>query len=230
MGSAGAAGAVGSRRPLRRDAERNRRRILTAARELFAEQGLEVGVEQIAARAGVGMGTLYRRFPTKSALIDAIFQARLSEYLGVAEQAIAYEDAWEGLRAFLQGAIELQARDRGLKEILDGRRHERGGLDGGRRRVGEVIDELVVRAQRQGALRGDVTAGDIAMIVWGSGGIADVAARVAPNLWRRYLGLMLDGLRTPTPSDLVQPPLTLAQLRAAVSATRRRGTGEARRT
>lgn len=220
MAAPGAAAAAEPARRLRRDAERNRQRILAAARELFAERGLEVGVEQIAARAGVGMGTLYRRFPTKAALIDAIFDARVEEYLLITERAVEHEDAWDGLRAFLEGTIGLQARDRGLKEILSSRRQSPRGRDIGRS-AGNVITELVTRAQRAGIVRHDVTAGDIAMIMWGSGGVADVAASIAPNLWRRYLGLMLDALRTPSPGDLAGPPLTPGQLGKIASARRR---------
>jgi AcrR family transcriptional regulator len=212
--------AAGAARGLRRDAERNRQRILAAAREVFAEAGLDVGVEQIAARAGVGMGTLYRRFPNKEALIDAIFEARLAEFLSITERAVQREDAWEGLRSFLEAALELQAGDRGLKEILASRRHGRRAVEASRRRVTIVMNELVARAQQQGAVRQDITATDIAMIMWGSGGVVDVAGSVAPNLWRRYLGLVLDALHTPSPSALPEPPLTPVQLRAAASARR----------
>jgi AcrR family transcriptional regulator len=220
MAVPGAAAPAGPARRLRRDAARNRQRILAAARELFAERGLEVGVDQIAARAGVGMGTLYRRFPTKAALIDAIFDARVEEYLRIADRAVEHEDAWEGLRAFLEGAIGLQARDRGLKEILDSRSQSPRGRDVGRS-AGEVIAELLARAQRAGVVRDDITAGDIAMIMWGSGGVADVAARIAPDLWRRYVGLMLDALRTPAPGELAGAPLTATQLRKIAAARRR---------
>jgi AcrR family transcriptional regulator len=216
-GTAAEDATVPSARRLRRDAAHNRQRILAAARELFAERGLDVGVEQIAARAGVGMGTLYRRFPNKATLIDAIFEARLSEYLEIAERAAEREDAWEGLRTFLEAALGLQARDRGLKEILASRRHGRRGVDTGRRRVGVIMNELVARAQRQGDVRPDITAADVAMIMWGSGGVVDMTVDVAPNLWRRYLGLILDSLHTPKPSSLPVPPLAPAKLRAVVS-------------
>jgi AcrR family transcriptional regulator len=218
LSKAAAPGASG--RVLRRDAERNRQRILAAARKLFAERGLDVAVEQIALAAGVGMGTLYRRFPTKEMLIDAIFEARLAEYVQLAERALEHDDAWSALRAFLDAALGLQARDRGLQEILASYRHGRRGVDAGRGRVGPLIDELVRRAQQQGTVRSDITAGDIAMIMWGAGGIAEIAGSVAPNLWRRYLVLILDALRTPTASQLPEPPLTRAQLSAAMSSAR----------
>jgi AcrR family transcriptional regulator len=213
---------------LRQDAERNRQRILAAARELFAERGLEVSVERIAARAGVGIGTLYRRFPTKEALIDAIFEARLAEYVQVAERALEHEDGWGGLRDFLEAALELQARDRGLKEILVSERHGRQGVEAGRDRLGPLIAALVGRAQREGKLRADLTPADMAMIMWSAGGVMDLTAAVAPNLWRRHLGLVLDALATPVPTRLVEPPLTRAQLRAAQSGSPRAAAGAVR--
>lgn len=212
---------------LRQDAERNRQRILTAARELFAEQGLEVPVERIAARAQVGVGTLYRRFPTKEALIDAIFEARLAEYVQVAERALEHDDGWGGLREFLEAALELQARDRGLKEILVNDRHGRQGVGARRGRVGPLIQALVGRAQREGKLRADVTPTDIAMIMWSAGAVMDATGAVAPRLWRRHLGLVLDALATPVPTRLVEPPLTRAQLRAAQSGSPQAARGPA---
>ncbi len=204
-------------RGLRADAERNRQRILAAARELFAERGLDVSVEQIAARAGVGMGTLYRRFATKDELIDAIAQERLTEYMQAIQRAASHADGWTGLRLFLESALELQARDRGLKEILANRRHGRGRVDQRRQHLTRVIEGILDRAKQQGRLRPDVTVGDIAMIMWGSGGIVDMTAGVAPDLWRRYLDLILDALTTSAPRSLGAPPLTRAQLRAAVA-------------
>src|SRR5262249_42662504 len=95
-------------RPLRRDAERNRLRILDAARELCAERGLEVTLDDVAHRAGVGVGTVYRRFPDKEQLIDALFEERLVEFSAIGEEALAAEDPLEGLGSFLERMIELQ--------------------------------------------------------------------------------------------------------------------------
>src|ERR1700730_11019246 len=101
-------------RALRKDAERNRQRILEAARELFTERGLGVTLNDIAHHAGCGVGTVYRRFPDKEQLIDALFKDRVSEMVVVAEEALANPDPWEGLRQFLEDAIELQARSQAL--------------------------------------------------------------------------------------------------------------------
>src|ERR1700735_4466243 len=107
-------------RPLRKDAERNRLRILDAARELFAQRGLGVTLNDIAHHAGVGVGTVYRRFPDKNRLIDDLFEQRLQELVGFVETAAADPDPWRGITVFLEQALELQASDRGLMELITG--------------------------------------------------------------------------------------------------------------
>src|SRR2546421_9804063 len=106
-----------SERPLRRDAERNRQRILDAARVVFAERGLSGSHDDIAHQAGVGVGTVYRRFPDKEQLIDALFETRIEEIANVARAAAENPDPWSALMGFLMRAQELQREDRGLKEI-----------------------------------------------------------------------------------------------------------------
>src|SRR6516165_3412312 len=104
-------------KPLRVDAERNRQRILDAARELFAERGLGVTLNDIAHHAGVGVGTVYRRFPDKKQLIDDLFEQRIQDLVGFMEAAVADPDPWHGLTQFLERALELQASDRGVREL-----------------------------------------------------------------------------------------------------------------
>src|ERR1700716_3313129 len=123
-------------RPLRKDAERNRQRILDAARELFTQRGLGVTLNDIAHFAGCGVGTVYRRFPDKEQLIDALFEERVGELLARAEAALTNPDPWDGLVGFLEYGLELQARDRGLKELLL-------STDKGRARVASVRERLV---------------------------------------------------------------------------------------
>src|SRR3954451_19976695 len=117
-----------SDRPLRRDAERNRQRILAAAGELFTERGLRVTLDDIAHHAGVGVGTVYRRFPDKELLIDALFEQRLEAMRANAEQALADPDPWDGLRLFCERGGELQAHARALRELLACSAHGGGGV------------------------------------------------------------------------------------------------------
>src|SRR3954451_11539884 len=105
-------------RPLRKDAERNRIRILAAAGELFAQRGLGATLDDVAHHAGVGVGTVYRRFPDKETLIDALFAQRIEALCAIAEEALAVPDAWDALAWYFENGSRLQARDRGLKELL----------------------------------------------------------------------------------------------------------------
>src|SRR3954467_11819009 len=103
-------------RPLRADAARNRARLIAAARELFAERGLNVTMDEIARHAGVGVGTAYRRFASREELIEALFDDRFEQIIANAERALEDPDAWHGLITFVESQIEMQAADRGLKE------------------------------------------------------------------------------------------------------------------
>src|SRR2546421_9502021 len=127
-----------SGRPLRADAERNRQRILDAARELFAERGLGVTLNAIAHPAGVGVGTVYRRFPDKKQLIDSLFEQRLEDLVALMDIAVADPDPWRGLSGFLEHALELQAADRGLRELIT-------GMPDGLERVSRIRGQLLPR-------------------------------------------------------------------------------------
>ncbi len=196
-------------RPLRRDAERNRRLLLEAARELFAERGLAVTLDDIARRAGLGVGTAYRRFGSRGELVDALFEERMHEVIALADEALALEDPWQSLVQFLERLAALQSQDRGLKEILL-------GTSEGRTRVGHMRDqmrpraaELVARAQAAGALRADFDGSDLPLLQMMVGAIADVAPPDRPDLWRRFFALLIDGLRAPDAPRvaLEEPPL-----------------------
>jgi AcrR family transcriptional regulator len=206
------AGQTTSPRPLRRDAQRNRDLILVAARAAFAAEGLDAPVEDIARRAGVGMGTLYRRFPSKEDLIDAVLADALEQYAEAAESALAADDAWDGFCVFLEHALALHAEIRGLKDVIGTHERGRAGANAMRARVRPVITRLIERAQEQGALRADFTLEDIPLLFWTGGSVIEATSSVAPELWRRYLGLVLDGLRADSATPLPQPPLTRVQL------------------
>ena len=192
-------------RPLRRDAERNRRRILDAAAEVFAARGLGVTMDDIADHAGVGVGTVYRRFPSKELLIDALFEDRIGELVVMGQEALGEDDPWEALGRFLERGLALQAANRGLKEIVFGSDQGTALAKGARARVAPLTELLVRRAQANGALRSDVVASDVPLLQFIVSSVAELTAPHAPELWRRYLALVLDGLRTPDPHPLPQP-------------------------
>jgi AcrR family transcriptional regulator len=179
-------------RPLRADAARNRELILCTAAKVFAEQGLDAGYDEIARRAGIGVGTVYRRFPQRSELIQALFEARIAEVIQVAEQAAGLPSSWDGLVWFLERAIEQQVADKGLKEVLVRSISPEQHRAMGRERLRPLIEGLVERAQRDGSLRGDVTSTDIGMNLMV---ISSMTTPAQPELWRRYFALFLDGLR-----------------------------------
>jgi AcrR family transcriptional regulator len=197
---------------LRRDAQRNRDRIVIAARAAFAAEGVAVPVEEIARRAGVGMGTLYRRFPTKEELIDAVLEDAFQDFAGAAEQALAVEDAWAGFRSFLEQAFELHVENRGLKDVLATPARGRARLEAARARMRPLVAQLIARAQQQGTLRPDFAPEDMPLLLWTGARVVEASAGVAPELWRRYLGLLLDGLRAEKATPLEHAPLTRAQL------------------
>jgi AcrR family transcriptional regulator len=202
-----------SERPLRRDAERNRERILAAAREAFAEDGLDVGLHEIARRAGVGVGTVYRRFADKDVLIDALFEDRVEEVVAIAEGALADADAWDGLEVFLTRTLELQAADRGLHQLVFAREQGPRCAAGARERIAPLAILLVERAQEQGTLRDDATAFDVGMARQMLGAMMESTRDVDPEAWRRQLAIVLDGLRRDRtrPTALPGRPLTPAE-------------------
>jgi AcrR family transcriptional regulator len=201
--------AITSERPLRRDAERNRQRILEAARELFAERGLGVSLDEIARHAGVGVGTVYRRFPDKEQLIDALFEARLGEILAAATDSLAMPDPWDALAHFLERSLELQVEDRALKELLLGTSTAHARIERGRQQIQPVVEAVLDRAQHAGVVREDLTVADLLMLQHAIGEAAEYTREVAPEVWRRIMVIALDGLRPDRrrPSPMPVPPL-----------------------
>jgi AcrR family transcriptional regulator len=197
-------------RPLRRDAERNRQRILAAAAEVFTEEGLRATLDDVAARAGVGVGTVYRRFPDKQALVEALFTERLDTLVGFAEQALAEPDPWTGLTSFLERAATMIAGDRGLRQILMFATYGRDRVDQARGRMLPVVSALLGRAQAAGAVRADLRQTDIPVLEFMLGSTAEYTLGVRPEIWRRYLALMLDALRPERAgtTELPEPALT----------------------
>ncbi|GHE11896.1 TetR/AcrR family transcriptional regulator [Klenkia taihuensis] len=207
-------------RPLRKDAERNRARILAAAREVFAAQGLDAGFDEVARVAGVGVGTVYRRFPERRDLVEALFQEEVDAVVARAEEAAADPDPWRGLVGFLHWGAEAQAADRGLAQVLAaaGRGHER--VASGRDRLAPAVDALVRHAQRAGVLRPDVSGLDIGIAV---AMVGRVGGPDRARLRERYVTLVLDGLclRRDAPTPLPQVAVGEDDLACVVEPVRR---------
>lgn len=181
-------------RPLRRDAELNRQRILVAAKEVFAERGLEATLDEIAKHAGLGVGTVYRRFPNKEALIDALFEEGFAQILELTEQALANPDAWEGLVGLLTNMAEVQAADFGLRDVMLSETYGRDRIAQMRDRIKPMMERLVERAQEQGRLRADFRATDIMAVQLMISATVEFTHGVRDSGWRRYVPMVLDGL------------------------------------
>lgn len=205
---------------LRQDAQRNRERILEAARETFREHGLDAPLEDIARRAGVGIATLYRRFPTRDALIEEVFVESVSSFAQVAEDALQIDDAWTAFSTFIEKMGERQAENWGLKDLLCRSFPDSKLLEDVRRRGRDTVQRLLERAQAEGAVRGDVTPEDIEFVFWSTGRILEATRDVAPNAWRRNLGLMLDAFRAQNASPLPERALTSRELGRAMCSPR----------
>lgn len=183
-------------RALRADARRNRHAVIAAAKQLFADQGLDAQMPDVARVAHVGVGTVYRHFPTKDDLIAALVAERFERLAEKAHEGLQAEDAWEGISEFIRFAAQLQADDRGLCEVMGSRPEV---MDGAAREVGlpDLCDRLVKRAQRSGELRRDIEWQDIPMIACGLGRITQATVGPATGRWPRLVEIILDGLRAP---------------------------------
>ena len=180
-------------RPLRRDAQRNRDRLLTAAADLVSARGLGVSYDDIADAAGVGVGTVYRHFPHRDDLLAALFRGHLDEVVAAADRAAASSDPVAGLHEFLTVLLERQAAHRGLAELL------RGGGDPAlvqeaNDRVTPLITALLERARRTGHVGPDVVPGDLVLVEFMVTAVMDASGPKDPELWRRALALLIAGL------------------------------------
>ena len=182
-------------RPLRKDAERNLERLLTAAGELFAERGLDITLHDIARQAGVGVGTAYRRFANKEAVIDAYFESKLDQVGRLAEEALRDPDPWNGLVTYIEQASALQMEDRGLMQIFRNPSRGQERVAQASARIAPLILAIVERAREHGKLRADFQGTDLPMIQLALTTLMDVTRAFEPSLYRRYLALFLDGMR-----------------------------------
>lgn len=203
-------------RPLRADAERNRRRILVAAAEVFARRGLDAGLDEIARHAGVGTGTVYRRFPDKDVLIEALFEDRMDRLLELAQACAAMDDPWRALLTLLEGSVEMQLADRGLKDLIYGEVGCGERFTRKREQIMPLLAGVLQRAQEAGQVRADVTLTDLAVLQFTLTALGTFTAEVSPQAWRRHLHLLVDGLRAarPAPSPAPVAPLSLGEFEA----------------
>ena len=200
---------------LRADAQRNLVRVLDAAREVFAEQGIDAPVTEIADRAGVGVGTIFRRFPTKDDLLVAVVEQRTAQLIDAADVALESDDPGAALRKFMEIAAAMHISDVCWCDAGDTDLFSRDGIR-------ELIDvlvgkmgELLTRAQTAGQIRSDLRALDIPVLLMAVAKSGLMLEEAAPGAWKRYLAIILDGLRPEAAHPLPRRPLSRRQFQAA---------------
>lgn len=193
---------LGEGKALRRDAAENRKRILAAAERVFSERGLDASVDEVAKVAGVGMGTLYRRFPTKEALIDELVRETVADLLGMATAALQAPEG-RGLEELLYGTGVIQASNRGCLPRLWNDDETTAMKDEYRR----IMSEVLAGAKVHGRIRDEVTESDLYLIFWGLRGVIETTRGVSGTAWRRHLAIALAGMR-PAAEAFTEPPVT----------------------
>jgi len=205
----------------RKDSVRNRARLVAAAREVFAERGFDATLDDIAHHAGLGTGTAYRHFANKQAVAAEVLRGATEEIAVDAREALEIDDPWQALATFCERTAERQARDRGLYETLTGQ-----GNDEEQARIWPeiitAVTELFDRAHRAGAVRADAVPQDIAAILTLVGPAFELSRTVSPDLWRRYLALLLDGLRATDRPELPAQSAPIEALAVVLKAGKRR--------
>ena len=193
---------------MRADAERNRQLIVDTARRAFAQRGLGVRLDEIAREAGLGTGTVYRRFASKDELIQAVFEETVEEFVALADQVLAEDTDGGGLRRFLEQAGEMMAGDRGFQQLLTGSTSRAPGISTlGRARIEPRIITLVDHARAAGRLRTDITHDDLPIVQIMLSAMIEATDQVRADLWKRYYTLVLDGLEPgPGNQSLPGPP------------------------
>lgn len=185
------------RQQLRSDAEQNRCRILEAARRLYAVEGLGISMAAVAREAAVGKATLARRFPTREALIAAVFVDRMRRFVAATAAAVEDPDPWKGFTGYVETVLEMQAADRGFADVLTTTLPGAAELEALRARSYEGFLTLINRAKASGRLREDFESEDLVLALMANAGVVGATARVAPEAWRRLLGHLLRAFANP---------------------------------
>jgi AcrR family transcriptional regulator len=188
--------APGEARPLRADARRNREKVLEAARTVFSEQGRDAQMDDVARHAEVGVGTVYRHFPTKEALIEALILDSFGRIVVEAREALGVEDPWQAFEQVLWRGAEIMAADRALSEVFASQPGPEPEDMPVMQELHDTVQALIRRAQAAGALRDDLVLDDIPMLMCGIGS-ATKKGHACAEPWRRHLQIVLDGMRAP---------------------------------
>ncbi|UUU33256.1 TetR/AcrR family transcriptional regulator [Streptomyces sp. CA-210063] len=204
--------------PLRSDAERNRERIIAAARTVFGRDGLGASMASVAREAGVGIATLFRRFPTKDDLFDAVFSDRMDAYADAVTTALENPDPWQGFTGYIEAACAMQAADHGFADVLTTTFPGAKAMEKRRNEAYEGMVRLIDRAKATGRLREDFDSSDLVLLHMANAGVVSATGDAAPDAWRRVVALLIQSLEAPARGPLPASPehdaLYQAMLRA----------------
>jgi AcrR family transcriptional regulator len=199
---------------LRADAARNRQAIIGTARRLYGQRGLDLPFDEIARHAGVGNATLYRHFPSRCALVAAVFEDTLRGITGASARALADPDPWQGFAGHVRYLARLQATDRGLADLLTTEVRGAPALERLRTSAQRDFAAIAQRAQAAGVLRADFVPEDLVLLLMANAGLVHRTAGTAPDAWKRFVDLALDGLRTAGATPAARSPDRAAVRRA----------------
>jgi AcrR family transcriptional regulator len=206
-------------RPLRSDAAANRQRIIAAAADEFAEHGQDACIEDIARRAGVGVGTIYRRFPTKAALAEALAEELVAHVHGLATSALAEQERGAAFEAYVMGLCGLRSRYGRALVWLYGLEPAAERL---RNEVKPLMRRMIKEGKEAGRLRQDLSENDLGLLMWSLQGVLDATRQIAPEAWRRLVETVFAGWRVVDGPSLPTRPMTTAQVDQVTAVLRRR--------
>ncbi|MBZ9645855.1 TetR/AcrR family transcriptional regulator [Streptomyces sp. PSKA30] len=192
--------------PLRSDAERNRERIIAAARTVFARDGLNASMASVARQAGVGIATMFRRFPTKEELVDAVFVDRMNAYADTVAVALDDPDPWNGFVGYIEAACAMQAADSGFADVLTMTFPTAKALEKRRNEAYEGMVRLIDRAKAAGRLREDFDPSDLVLLHMANAGVVSATGDAAPDAWRRVAALLIQSFEAPARGPLPASP------------------------
>lgn len=204
---------------LRSDAERNRARIITAARGVFGRDGLSASMASVAREAGVGIATLFRHFPTKEDLAAAVFADRMDTYVDAVTVALDDPDPWHGFTGFVETVCAMQAADYGFADVLTMTFPTAKGLEERRAEAFDAYVRLIDRAKAAGRLRADFSPEDLVLVHMANAGVVNATGEAAPDAWRRVVALLIQSFEAPARGPLPDAPEPRALYRAMVRAS-----------
>ena len=204
---------------LRADAVRNRQAIVEAAREVFAEQGLDASLDEIAKRAGTGNATLYRRFPTRADLVAAVFAERMAAHVEAVETALADDDPWNGFASYVRTVTAMQASDLGIADLVTMDLSSAPEIEQLRARAYDGVVRLIRRAHEASVLRADFTDQDVVLLLMANAGLVERAHSITAEASARLIHVLLDGFRAQAATDGPAAPTA----REVVAAMRHNG-------